>query len=118
MTGMGPLTTAKINGTDVKFLVDSGAFWSIISPASAAELKLPTHFAPYGFYTVGVGGARADMSLTKVKELTLAGHPFHDIDFLVGGVRSTLSIQECSARMCCSSPRRTLNTTSAKASFV
>ena len=85
MTGMGPLTTAKVNGTDVRFMVDSGAFWSVISPASAAELKLSTHPAPFGFYMVGVGGARTDISLTKVKEFTLAGFSFHNVDFLVGG---------------------------------
>ena len=85
MTGMGPLTTAKVNGTDVRFMVDSGAFWSVISPASAAELKLSTYPAPFGFYMVGVGGARTDMSLTKVKEFTLAGFSFHNIDFVVGG---------------------------------
>jgi tetratricopeptide (TPR) repeat protein len=85
MTGMGPLTTAKINGTDVKFLVDSGAFWSIISPASAAELKLSTHPAPFGLETEGVGGARVEMSLTKVKDFTLAGFSVHNVDFMVGG---------------------------------
>ena len=85
MTGMGPLTTAKVNGTDERFVVDSGAFWSVISPASAAELKLSTHPAPYGFYMVGLGGARSDMLLTKVKELTLAGASFHNVDFMVGG---------------------------------
>jgi tetratricopeptide (TPR) repeat protein/predicted aspartyl protease len=85
MTGMGPITTAKVNGTDVKFMVDSGAFWSIISSASAAELKLSTHPAPFGFYMVGVGAARTDMAVTKVKEFTLAGFSFHNIDFVVGG---------------------------------
>jgi tetratricopeptide (TPR) repeat protein len=85
MTGMGPLTTAKVNGTDEQFEVDSGAFWSVISPASAAELKLSRHPAPFGFYMVGASGARSDISVTKVKELTLAGASLHNIDFIVGG---------------------------------
>lgn len=85
MTEMGPLTTAKVNGADVRFMVDSGAFWSVISPASAAELKLQTYLAPFGFYMVGLGGARTDVSLAKVKDFSLAGFTFHNVDFLIGG---------------------------------
>ncbi|HMK86477.1 MAG TPA: aspartyl protease family protein [Steroidobacteraceae bacterium] len=85
MENLGPLMRAKINDVDVRFLVDSGAFYSIISPASAAELGLNTYPAPFGFYIVGMGGGRAEVSIAKVKTFTLAGVPLHDIDFLVGG---------------------------------
>ena len=85
MVGLRPLMTAGINGTDVQFLLDSGAFYSTISPASAAELKLETHFAPTGFYMQGVGGGRADVSIATVKTFTLAGVPIKNVEFLVGG---------------------------------
>jgi tetratricopeptide (TPR) repeat protein/predicted aspartyl protease len=85
MHGMRPLMTAGINGTQVQFMVDSGAFYSTLSPASAAELKLQTRFAPFGFYMQGVGGGRAEASIATVKTFTLAGAPLKNIDFLVGG---------------------------------
>ena len=85
MANLRPLMTAKINDTDVQFVVDSGAFYSMISPASAAELKLPTRPAPFGFYVSGVGGGRADASIATVKVFTLAGAALHNVLFLVGG---------------------------------
>ena len=85
MQGQRPLMTAGINGTDVRFLVDSGAFYSTLSPASAAELKLETHFGPFGFYMQGAGGGRADVSIATVKIFTLAGVPIKNVEFLVGG---------------------------------
>ena len=85
MADMRPLMTAKINGADVQFLVDSGAFYSMLSAPSASELKLSTYPAPFGFFLTGVGGGRADASIAKVKEFTLAGARLHDVLFLVGG---------------------------------
>jgi tetratricopeptide (TPR) repeat protein/predicted aspartyl protease len=85
MTYLRPVMTAKINDTDVRLLVDSGAFYSMLSAASAAELKLRTYPAPFGFYVVGVGGGSASASVTKVATFTLTGVPLHNIEFLVGG---------------------------------
>jgi tetratricopeptide (TPR) repeat protein/predicted aspartyl protease len=84
MVDLRPQLTAKINGRDVRFMVDSGAFFSVISPASAAELNLSTFAAPFGFFVRGVNGS-AGASITKVKEFTLAGVPLHNIEFLVAG---------------------------------
>jgi tetratricopeptide (TPR) repeat protein/predicted aspartyl protease len=85
MSNLQPLMEAKINGRDVRFLVDSGSFFSIITPASAAELGLATSFAPPGFFVTGLGGSSARVSITRVKEFTLAGVPLHNVDFIVGG---------------------------------
>jgi hypothetical protein len=41
MLGMRALLPAKINGQDVQFVVDSGAFYSTISTANADKFKLP-----------------------------------------------------------------------------
>ena len=84
MVDLRPQMTAKINGTDVRFMVDSGSFWSVISPASAAELNLSTRPAPIEFFITGANGS-ASTSITKVKEFTLPGVTLHNIDFLVGG---------------------------------
>ncbi len=85
MTNLRPLMTAKINSADAQFLVDSGAFYSMISAASAAELNLATHHAPFGFYVTGIGGGTANASIAKVGVFTLAGVPLHNVEFLVGG---------------------------------
>ena len=84
MVGMRPLITASINDVDVQFVVDSGAFYSMISAASAAELKLKTSPAPFGFYVKGVRGT-ADVSIATAKTFRLAGVPLHNVEFLVGG---------------------------------
>ncbi len=84
MVGMRPLMNASINDVDVRFVVDSGAFYSMISAASAAELKLKVSPAPYGFYVSGAHGT-ADVSIGTAKTFTLAGVPLHNVEFLVGG---------------------------------
>jgi tetratricopeptide (TPR) repeat protein/predicted aspartyl protease len=84
MSGMRPTITAKINGADAQFALDSGAFYSMISSATAAQFQLRLRPAPYGLRVNGVGGS-ADTSLAVVKVFTLAGFPLHDVEFLVGG---------------------------------
>jgi len=84
MVNMQPLVFAKINGADVRFVADTGAFFSGITPGNAAELKLPTHAAPFGLFVEGVGGS-ASVTMATVKTLTLAGRDIPQIDFLVGG---------------------------------
>jgi tetratricopeptide (TPR) repeat protein/predicted aspartyl protease len=83
MEGMRPLMTANINDVDVRFVVDSGAFYSMLSAGSAAELKLRTAAAP-GFYVNGVNGM-ANVSIATAKTFTLAGVAIHNVEFLVGG---------------------------------
>jgi tetratricopeptide (TPR) repeat protein len=83
MLDQRPLVPARLNGKDVQLIVDSGAFFSIISPAAAAELQLPLH-SIRGFYIMGVGG-KADAKVAKI-ELGLAGVDLPPKrDFVVGG---------------------------------
>ncbi len=84
MVGLHPLMTASINDVDVQFVVDSGANYSMISAASAAELKLKISPAPFGLYVKGAHGT-ADVSIATAKTFTLAGVPLHNVEFLVGG---------------------------------
>jgi len=45
--GLRPLVSAKINGAEALFIADSGAFYSLITPAAAAQFKLKLGPAPY-----------------------------------------------------------------------
>ena len=76
---------AGINGVDAEFMLDSGAFYSLLTDAGASQFKLETHRAPFGFYVTGVHGGTADVSIATVKTFTLAGVPVKNVEFLVGG---------------------------------
>jgi tetratricopeptide (TPR) repeat protein/predicted aspartyl protease len=85
MNGLQPTFTAQINGTDAVFTLDSGAFWSVLSPASAAQYKLHLdHNRLPGFYMRGIGG-NVDVAVTTVKTFTIFDVPLHNVDFIVGG---------------------------------
>jgi tetratricopeptide (TPR) repeat protein len=84
MAGTRPLITAKINGIEARFVLDSGAFYSMMSAATAAEYSLKLKAAPYGLRLRGIGGS-VDTEVAVVKEFTLAGVPIHNVEFLVGG---------------------------------
>jgi len=82
MSGMSPTVTTKINGADALFMVDSGAFYSVITPASAAQFKLKLRYAPLRLQ--GVGG-EAEASLATVDVFTFANIPIPRVEFIVGG---------------------------------
>jgi tetratricopeptide (TPR) repeat protein/predicted aspartyl protease len=79
-----PLVEASVNGTKLRFIADSGAFFSAISPAMAAQLHLNTYPAPFGFQIQGLGGV-ADTEIGRAKDFEIAGATLHGIDFLVAG---------------------------------
>ena len=84
MSNLKPVITAQINGEDARFVADSGAFFSMMTQAGAAQYKLKLNVAPFGLFINGIGGA-IEPSIATVKVFTLAGVPFHNIQFLVGG---------------------------------
>ncbi len=84
MMGLRPTLTAKINGAEAKFLLDSGAWYSMISSATAAQFNLKLSPAPGGLRITGVGGS-TQASVATVKVFTLADVPFRNVEFLVGG---------------------------------
>ncbi len=84
MQGLRALVSAKMNDTDVQMIVDSGAFYSMLNPASAKALKLKLGPAPFGLSVRGTNGS-AEVSIATVKTFTLANTALHDIQFLVGG---------------------------------
>jgi tetratricopeptide (TPR) repeat protein/predicted aspartyl protease len=82
MSGLSPLIPAKINGKDVRFILDSGAFYSMIFTSAASELHLDLTPTSPDYRVVGVGGA-ANASITNVRQFTLAGVPIPNVKFLV-----------------------------------
>jgi tetratricopeptide (TPR) repeat protein/predicted aspartyl protease len=82
MIGLRPLVHAKINGKDALFLADSGAFYSTITPAAAAEYKLSLTPSPVPME--GVGG-EAQTWITRVRTFTIFDLPVPNVDFFVAG---------------------------------
>jgi tetratricopeptide (TPR) repeat protein/predicted aspartyl protease len=85
ISGTRALIDAKINHQDVRLLVDSGAFFSIISDATAAEFKLKMGPAPYGFELRGLGGATQQPSVAIAKPFTISNADIPSMEFLVAG---------------------------------
>ncbi len=80
-----PVATVKINGTPVPLLVDSGAFFSFLSHASAKQLDLKTRPIPDNLRVYGIGGRVEDLKVAKVAKLELEGAVIPNADFIVGG---------------------------------
>ena len=84
ISGTRALIDAKINRQDVRLVVDTGAFFSMISAAMAQELKLRVGPAPYGLTIGGVGGSTVP-SIGTAKVFTIANVDIPNVEFLVGG---------------------------------
>lgn len=84
-TALRPMTAVQINGTSVSLLVDSGAGFSMMTAASAAQLHLTTFPLDRPFEMKGVvaGGSRANATI--VQSLTVGGLSLHRVEFVVGG---------------------------------
>ena len=73
MQGARPLADIGINGRTIPVVVDSGAFFSSISPGTAQELGL--RLEQTGLQLRGIGGEAGNTYVTRVK----------NIQFIVGG---------------------------------
>lgn len=79
-----PVATLTLNGTEVPMLVDSGAFYSMLSASTATQLKLPVRNLPWGVHIEGYTG-RIEAKRTRVERVGLLGAELSNIDFIVGG---------------------------------
>jgi len=79
-----PIATLKLNGTVVPMLVDSGAFFSMLSASTATQLNLPTRALPAGARVEGYTG-RIEARQTRVEKVGLRDAQLTNVDFLVGG---------------------------------
>jgi len=84
MVGTRAIATVFIDGTAVPLAVDTGAFFSFLTDAAAAQLKLRLYPLPYGMEVQGLTG-RIDAHSTTVKRLGLLKGELPDVDFVVGG---------------------------------
>ena len=84
MVGTRAIATVVINGTNVPLMVDSGAFYSMLTDAAAAQLKLDVGSMPRGMSVMGLSG-KVETGLAVVKKLELLGGSIPDVEFIVGG---------------------------------
>lgn len=87
MVGNRAIATLGIDGTTVPLIVDSGAFFSFLTDAAAAQLKLKLHPLPYGMTVEGLTGSVQAHAAT-VKRLELLKGELSDVEFVVGGNES------------------------------
>jgi tetratricopeptide (TPR) repeat protein len=83
MVGSRAIATVGINGTPVPLTVDSGSFFSILTEAAAAQLKLPLS-RNFGLRVEGITG-RVDTYTTRVDKLQLFKGEIPRVEFVVGG---------------------------------
>lgn len=94
MVGLRPLVPARIEGQDVKMILDSGAFYSVLDGKTAAKLKLkPVGQKQLGSLvptdeetrTVGAGGGDVIGGLVSAQRFEFAGMSFDRAQFLTAG---------------------------------
>lgn len=79
-----PIAEVTVNGVRKQMLVDSGAFFSVLSHATAAQLQLALRDLPMGVQVRGVTGD-IEMKRTRVEKFGLLGATLPNVEFLVGG---------------------------------
>jgi len=83
MNGLHPTITAQINGKDALFTLDSGAFFSSITPAAAAQYQLrPDSTRRQDI--IGADGPTT-MKIATVSTFTIFNLQVPRVEFLVGG---------------------------------
>lgn len=82
MEGMEPLVHAAIDGKDALFLADSGAFFSLLTPAAAHAFNLNLEHVNHEFAAVGVGG-ESQVWMTTVRTFTIFKMDLPKVPFLV-----------------------------------
>jgi len=83
MVGMRARVSLGVEGVDTPFMVDSGAFYSILNPETVSRFKLPTFPAPFGYSVRGAGGTESRVDVARVRSFGLAGYTVPNVMFLV-----------------------------------
>lgn len=83
MRGLRPTVTVKLNGHDAVFIVDSGAFFSMVSAEAAQRFGMKPTMAPMGLRLRGVGGSTAAAKVARANEFQIAGAPYKNVEFLL-----------------------------------
>lgn len=77
-------TIVKINGSDTRFVLDTGAAFNFMSRATALSLGLRLQPAPFGYRMSGVGGS-VGVDFTRVMSFGVLDATIKRVAFLVGG---------------------------------
>lgn len=77
-------TMVKINGSDTRFVLDTGASFNFMSRANATALGLRLQPAPFGYRMSGVGGS-VGVDFTRVMSFGVLDATIKRVAFLVGG---------------------------------
>jgi tetratricopeptide (TPR) repeat protein len=89
MVGTRPMISAQVNGEKVRLVADTGAFYSMLTPGAAEELKLTLRPNPYNMRVSGIGGS-TETSIAVVRQFTLGEELTQtNVEFLVGGGDAT-----------------------------
>jgi tetratricopeptide (TPR) repeat protein/predicted aspartyl protease len=86
MAGLQPLVTVKLDGTEAHMLMDTGSFFSFVTPEAAKRANLNVGFAPEGLRVQGLGGEARPEKAT-VQDFTVGKQTLHRVDLLVYGDR-------------------------------
>lgn len=115
MEGLRPEVAARIEGTEVKLLVDTGAFFNMLSPATARKLKLAPVENKDQVEVEGIGGI-STVNLVRARDFEIGSQTFHNVLFIVaksGGddvlAQSRVAPQGFSRDRYCRSKTRTLS---------
>jgi len=84
IVNLRPIATLTLNGTAMPMLVDSGAFFSMLSASTATQLNLPLRNLPFGARIEGYTG-RIEARQTLVEKVKLRDAELTNVPFLVGG---------------------------------
>lgn len=84
MVGRSPMVDARFGDRNARFILDSGAFYSTISRASAAEFGLKVEPAAPWFRLKGIGGDTS-AGIAETDTFSLAGIKLPKVGFIVGG---------------------------------
>ncbi|WP_457446579.1 aspartyl protease family protein [Roseateles sp. P5_E4] len=79
-----PVGTLNLNGTEVPMLIDSGAFFSFLTPSVAAQLNLRLRSLPAGLRIWGYTGS-VEARATRVEKVIFQGTTLNNVEFIVGG---------------------------------
>lgn len=84
MEGRRPMVSARIGGREARFILDSGAFFSTIANANAAEFGLAAIDVVPGARLSGIGGSTSLRQATA-RDFTIGGQTLPRMTFAVGG---------------------------------
>ncbi|HJV60892.1 MAG TPA: aspartyl protease family protein [Albitalea sp.] len=83
MVHMRPIATVELNGIETPMLVDSGAFFSLLTEATASQLNLPLQRLSPGFRIEGLTG-QVNAKVTRVDKVRFNGVEIAGVEFIVG----------------------------------